>query len=97
MAYCRNAYAVFDGQRGKMTEFAVFDPVDSSSLSESECALCAAVFLQDRQNIRPADVSVLYTGEGICFVRCPHRGGTALVGVREDSGTVCLFVRAWKE
>ena len=95
-AYCRNAYAVFDGQNGKMTEFAVYRKAGRSVLGAEECIHRAVSFLENRQNIRPRDPQLMESREGITYVLCSHRGGTALVGVREDSGSICLFVRLWK-
>lgn len=94
-AYCRNAYAVFDGQNGKMTEFAVHRKAGDSVLDAEACVLRAVSFLENRQNIRTRDPQFLESHKGITYVLCPHRGGTALVGVREDSGSICLFVRSW--
>ena len=95
-AYCRNAYAVFDMKTGKMTEFAVYRQAGRSVLDAEECLLRAVSFLENRQNIHPRSPQFLFSRTGISYILCPHRGGTALVGVREDSGSICLFVRSWK-
>ncbi len=96
-AFCRNAYAVFDPRSGKMTEFAMACAPGESVLNADECSLKAAAYLRDRQNMYPTDVLSENSSGGICYVQMKCRGGrTALVGVREDSGGICLFVREWK-
>ena len=96
-AFCRNAYAVFDRQNGRMTEFAVACVPGESVLNTDECRMKAAAYLRDRLDLFPTGVLAENSSGGICYLQMRCRGGTSvLVGVREDSGSICLFVRGWE-
>lgn len=94
VAYCDNVYAVFHQQTGKMSAYVVECNPGVPVLSDQECVQAAVDYASRRQGLRVISPSDAVASRGIYFVRLSCRGDSdALVGVRQDTGRICLFLR----
>ncbi len=94
VAYCDNVYAVFHQQTGKMSAYVVECNPGVPVLSDQECVQTAVDYASRRQGLRVITPGDAVASRGIYFVRLSCRGDSdALVGVRQDTGRICLFLR----
>lgn len=94
VAYCDNVYAVFHQRTGHMTAYVVECDPGAPQLSDGECVQIALDYVSKRQGMQVLAPGDAVASRGIYLVTVSCRGGNeALVGVRQDTGRICLFLR----
>ena len=94
VAYCDNVYAVFHQRTGKMSAYVVECNPGAPVLSDAECVQTAVDYASRRQGLRVIAPGSAAASRGIYFVRLACSGDSdALIGVRQDTGRICLFLR----
>lgn len=94
VAYCENVYAVFDSRTGLMTEYVVECNPGAPVLSDGECVQTAVDYATRSQGLYVLSPGEAIASQGIYFVRLSCKGSAdALIGVRQDTGRICLFWR----
>ena len=94
VAYCDNVYAVFHQRTGKMSAYVVECNPGAPVLSDEECVQTAVDYASRRQGLRVIGPESAAVSRGIYFVRLSCSGDSdALIGVRQDTGRICLFLR----
>ena len=94
VAYCDNVYAVFNQRTGQMNAYVAECDPGTPVLSDEECMQTAAEYVSGRQGMYVIAPGEAVASRGIYFVRLACRGDyDALVGVRQDTGRICLFLR----
>lgn len=94
VTYCDNVYAVFDSRTGRMSAYVAECNPESPRLSDGECVRAAVDYASVRQGMRVLSPGEAVASRGIYFVRLYCRGDyNALIGVRQDTGRICLFLR----
>jgi len=93
-AYCRNAYVEIDPINGNITVLAISCKTGEKTLSTSECRTIAAVYAREVQGMKIKCITEDYSMNGICYIiAADYNGNESLIGVREDTGGICLFKR----
>ena len=94
VSYCDNVYAVFDGRTGRMSAYVAECDPGAPHLSDGECVRAAVDYASLRQGMRVLSPGEAVASRGIYFVQLHCRGDyNALIGVRQDTGRICLFLR----
>lgn len=94
VAYCDNVYAVFHQRTGKMSAYVAECNPGAPVFTDGECVQAAVEYASKRQGLQVITPGEAIASGGIYFVRLRCRGDNdALIGVRQDTGRICLFLR----
>lgn len=95
VAYCENVYAVFDQKTGLMTQYVAECVPGKPILSDGECVRAAMAYARDRQGMDEMTPGDAVASRGIYFVHLTGKDTTgAWIGVRQDTGRICFFLRS---
>lgn len=95
VAYCENVYAVFDQKTGLMTQYVAECVPGKPILSDGECVRAAVAYARDRQGIAEITPGDAVASQGIYFVHLTGKDTAgAWIGVRQDTGRICFFLRS---
>lgn len=95
VAYCENVYAVFDQKTGLMTQYVAECVPGKPILSDGECVRAAVAYARDRQGMGEITPGDAVASQGIYFVHLSGRDTAgAWIGVRQDTGRICFFLRS---
>ena len=94
VTYCDNVYSVFNQRTGQMSAYVAECDPGMPAMSDGECVQIALDYASRRQGMRVISPGEAVASGGIYFIRVVCRGDTdALIGVRQDTGRICLFLR----
>jgi len=96
VVYCRNAYAVFHPSNGEMQLYVADFTPGKMKYAQENCISIAHNYLKTRQRMYDCRVTDTVFADGIWYVYAVSGKETPVVGVREDCGGVCFFVRSVK-
>ena len=95
VSYCRNVYAVFEKKSGKMVSYVAECTPGAPALTDSECVRTAVEYAGTRQGMDGLVPGEAVASRGIYMVYLSAaESGGAWIGVRQDTGSICFFLRA---
>ena len=95
VSYCRNVYAVFERKSGKMVSYVAECTPGAPVLTDSECVRAAVEYAAARQGMDGLIPGEAVASRGIYMVYLSAaESGGAWIGVRQDTGSICFFLRA---
>lgn len=95
VSYCKNVYAVFARKSGKMLRYVAECLPGEPALSDGDCVRAAVEYARDRHGMDKAVPGQAVASRGIYMVQLSApRGDSAWIGVRQDTGSVCFFLRS---
>ena len=95
VAYCENVYAVFDQKTGLMTQYVAECVPGKPILSDGECVRAAMAYARDRQGMDEMTPGNGGASRGFYIVHLSGKDTAgAWIGVRQDTGRICFFLRS---
>lgn len=94
VSYCKNVYAVFARKSGEMLRYVAECIPGEPILSDGDCVRTAVEYARDRHGMDEVIPAHAVASRGIYMVQLSApRGDGAWIGVRQDTGSICFFLR----